>query len=111
MALVKTARVVYIFRKVSPTKKVIYKDIQPHNVIHFYCSNFFMQTVKDWYLLLLSAAIIMIEVVYVIPLLTLIYVMGSAGLEIDIENPSFTNVILISLCDSLNQLPAKLRDS
>ena len=34
----------------------------------------------------------MIDVVYIIPLLILIYVMGSGRLEIDIENPSFTNV-------------------
>lgn len=52
----------------------------------------YIQTVKDWHLLLLSVGIIMIDVVYIIPLLTLIYVMGSGKLEIDIENPSFTNV-------------------
>ena len=52
----------------------------------------YIQTVKDWHLLLLSAGIVMIDVVYIIPLLTLIYVMGSARLELDTENPSFKNV-------------------
>ena len=51
---------------------------------------------KDKYLFLLSVGIVMIEVVYVIPLLILTYVNGDVRLQPDSENPSFTNVIHIS---------------
>ena len=47
---------------------------------------------KDWHLLLLSVGIVLIDVVYTIPLLVLVYVIGDATLEIDYEKPSFINV-------------------
>ena len=54
---------------------------------------------KDWHLLLLSAGIVMIEVVYTFPLLILNYVMGEARFEIDDENPSFINASEFSMYD------------
>ena len=90
VALVKTARIVYIFRKVSPTKKA------SRTVNNTLCS---IQKVKDWHLLLLSAGIVMIEVVYVIPVLTVDYVTGETTLEADDENPSFTNASNYFQCD------------
>ena len=50
---------------------------------------------KDWHLLLLSAGIIMIEVIFTIPLLTLTFVNGDARLIRDSENPTFINVSLL----------------
>ena len=47
---------------------------------------------QDWHLLLLSAGIIMIEVIFTIPLLTLTVVNGDARMARDSENPTFTNV-------------------
>ena len=47
---------------------------------------------KDWHLLLLSVGIVLIDVVYTIPLLVLVYVIGDATLEIDYEKLSFINV-------------------
>ena len=41
--------------------------------------------------MLLSACIIMIEVIYSVPLLIMTYVNGDAMLEKDLENPTFTN--------------------
>ena len=51
-----------------------------------------IQKVKDWQLLLLSAGIVIIEVIFTIPLLTLTYVNGDTRLARDSENPTFINV-------------------
>ena len=53
---------------------------------------FLHQKVQDWHLLLLSAGIILIEVIFTIPLLTLTVVNGDARISRDNENPTFTNV-------------------
>ena len=89
VALVKTGRVVYIFRKASPNKKGC--DLIMNWYWHSLINTCSLQKVKDWHLLFLSAGIVMIEVVYVVPLLMLIYVMGDARFETDYENPSFIN--------------------
>ena len=47
---------------------------------------------KDWDLLLLSASIISIEVIYSIPLLILTYVMGDGSIVEDDEYSTFKNV-------------------
>ena len=94
VALVKTIRVAYIFFKVTPTKKV------KINTIHYHVNSYlikliillFYQKVQDWHLLLLSAGIILIEVIFTIPLLTLTFVNGDARLIRDSENPTFINV-------------------
>jgi uncharacterized protein YlzI (FlbEa/FlbD family) len=48
--------------------------------------------VQDWHLLLLSAGIILVEIIFTIPLLTLTVVNGDARIVRDSENPTFTNV-------------------
>ena len=53
---------------------------------------FVYQKVQDWHLLLLSAGIILIEIIFTIPLLTLTVVNGDARIVRDSENPTFTNV-------------------
>ena len=50
------------------------------------------QKVQDWHLLLLSAGIILIEIIFTIPLLTLTVVNGDARIARDSENPTVTNV-------------------
>ena len=88
MALVKTARVIYLFRKVSPTKRAS----QTYTILGILLQHIYsLQKVKDWHLLLLSTGILMIEIVYVIPLLVLNYVKGEARFETDSENPSVKN--------------------
>ena len=66
---------------------------------------------KDWHLLLLAAGIVMIQVVYLIPLLILIYVMGGARFETDDENPSYINasdsIIMICLSEPKSSLSLK----
>ena len=52
---------------------------------------------KDWHLLLLSAGIVMIEIIFTIPLLTLTIVNGDARTIRDSENPTFINVRQIPL--------------
>ena len=48
---------------------------------------------KDWLLLLVSIDIVMIDVVFVGPLLVLNYVYGDSWYEPNYENPPSTNVI------------------
>ena len=48
---------------------------------------------QDWHLLILSAGIIMIEVIFTVPPLTLTLLNGDAAkLITDNENPMYTNV-------------------
>ena len=91
VALVKTIRVAYIFFRVTPTKKVKIKTTH-YDVNSYLIKLLFYQKVQDWHLLLLSAGIILIEVIFTIPLLTLTFVNGDARLIRDSENPTFINV-------------------
>ena len=99
MALVKTARVAYIFTNVNPTKKVKMPDCTVYHCYYtFMHGNYIVlyhhchQKVQDWQLLLLAAAIVAVEVVFTIPLLTLTSVEGDTRYTRDSENPTFVNV-------------------
>ena len=58
----------------------------------YYDGIFMMQKVKDWQLLLLAMGIIMIEIIYTIPLLAVIYVNGDTSVVINENSPPFVNV-------------------
>ena len=49
---------------------------------------------RDWQLLLLATGIIMIEIIFTIPLLAVIYVNGDTSIVINENTPPFVNVRL-----------------
>ena len=62
------------------------------------------QKVQDWHLLLLAAGIVMIEVLFTIPLLSLTFVNGDARLIRDSENSAFTNVSRVRVFQKILRL-------